>query len=126
MMVSLMVGGCLSALGLKLLMILVGYGWSAVWANLALCVPMGVLGFVVHWLVTWRDRQISVATGARRWSTTKVVMGLTSQLSFLLLVGAFGFPFTVVRGGTVLALALPTYAASNGWTFRDNESTDKA
>jgi hypothetical protein len=125
MLVSGTIGICLSGLGYKFLTMLVDYGWPKTWANLVLALPMAGLGFVVHKLITWRDRDFKVVTGVRRWSTTRLTLGIVSQLTFLLMVGAFGLPISFVRGGTVAVLALPTYAASNGWAFKNQEDPEK-
>ena len=122
-----LIGGSLFCIGLSLLYVLVAkLGIRPIYANLMLAVPMTAFGFYVNRRLAWSDRHTCTKPGLGKWSASKLLLGVTSQAAFLVLVGAFGLPYMFVRGGTVAALALPTYVASNGWVFKPQDKTEKA
>jgi hypothetical protein len=89
--------------------------------NILLLPITATIGFAVNWLYVWGDRCIHSRDGLGKWLYKEGVVQLLSQGSFAIFVGLVGAPTFEVKLGTIVLLALPTYALANRWIFAESE-----
>ncbi len=101
--------GGLFAVGFALLYTSVTYlNVNRMWANALLSVPMGLVAFAVHRLVTWGDREAKLGDSLPRYGVLRICGSAVSQSSYVALVG-YGFHYLGVRVALGLLIGIPMY-----------------